>query len=292
MKDLLKMYSYESVHGSEQEKELADWIGKWLEKHGVEYSRAGNNIYQLEKEGRPILSAHLDQVQTNGRAVHFYQDDQGHIRGYNEKYEQTSLGGDDKNGVWIILKLLEDGITDINFIISAGEESGCIGIKALERTGVLKSISPSQFCIVLDRRGNKDVLDSGSGGSYCKTLAQDICNYLGDMSVTSGSLSDTSTICAYCESVNMSVAYEAPHTAAEHTDYNRLLAIKEYVKKLVTDFVHYSTSPSVYKKVTTTTTYYGTSRRTSSKLFKDDIDDDTSYQEYYNKYYGGCYGGY
>lgn len=277
MKDLLKMYSYESVHRTEQETALADWICKWLDKHGVEHVRTGNNIYQMRKEGRPILSAHLDQVKTNGRAVHFYQDDQGHIRGYNENYEQTSLGADDKNGIWIILKLLEEGVRDINFIISAGEESGCLGIRALEKLGVMKFIDSSQFCIVLDRRGNNDVLDSGGSTTYCKTLAQDICNFLGDMSVASGSLSDTATICTYCESVNMSVAYESPHTSVEHTNMKRLYEIKEYVKRLVTNFVHYSTDPKVYNKKTVTTNYYpycnstNTSKRTTD-LF--DYDDD------------------
>ena len=96
----------------------------------------------------------------------------------------------------------------INFIISAGEEVGCVGIKLLEDHKVLDKIEAlDTWCIVLDRRGCDDVLDSGSGSTYCKTLAQDICNYLGDMSVTSGSVSDTATICEYCESVNMSVAY-------------------------------------------------------------------------------------
>lgn len=275
MKDLLKMYSFESVHNSEQETELADWICNRLNQLGIkDYTRDVNNIYKLNQEGRPILSAHLDQVRTNGRAIHFYQDSQSHIRGYTENFEQTSLGGDDKNGVWIILKLLEEGVKDINFIISAGEECGCLGIKALEKSGVLVSIDASQFCIVLDRRGSQDVLDCGSGSTYCKTLAQDICNYLHDMSVASGSLSDTATLSTYCESVNMSVAYEAPHTALEHTDFNRLVKIKEYVKKLVTDFVHYSTPPTVYNRT-----------RTVKKYTKEE----KNLTEYYRDYYGGMY---
>lgn len=248
MKKLLKLYSFESVHLTPDETALANWLEQWFKDHDIKYNRHGDNFYCLEYPCVPILSAHLDQVKTNGKAVHFNLTPEHNIEGYNEDWERTSLGGDDKNGVWIILDLLEQGVK-FNFIISAGEETGCVGIGMLNTAKVLDKIKELQtFCIVLDRRGNKDVLESGGGTTYCKTLAQDICNYLEDMTVTSGSVSDTATICEYCESVNMSVAYEAPHTAKEHTDWKRLQEIRDYVKLLVTDFIHYPTPPSVYCK--------------------------------------------
>lgn len=290
MKHLLKLYSFESVHGSADETALANWLADWFKEHNIRVRRIGNNFMKLDKPCTPILSAHLDQVKTNGKAEHFVLTPEKHIEAYNANWERTSLGGDDKNGVWIILKMLEENI-DINFIISEGEETGCIGIHALEGQGLLEdNIKQLQtFCIVLDRRGSKDVLRSGGGTTYCETLAQDICNYLEDMSVTSGSLSDTATICKYCESVNMSVAYEAPHTAMEHTDWVRLQTIKDYVKSLVTDFIHYPTPPSVYNKSYTSSSYnyskginsYG---KTSKSKVKD-IDDDWEYDEYWSKFF-------
>lgn len=280
MKQLLKLYSFESVHGTPDEKALADWLEEWFVSHKVKYTRDGDNFYKLDERQEPILSAHLDQVKTNGRAEHFYLTPDKHIIAYNKDWERTSLGGDDKNGVWIIIKLLEDGLP-INFIISAGEEVGCVGIKALDSHKVLDNIIDlDTWCIVLDRRGGSDVLESGSGTTYCKTLAQDICNYLGDMSVTSGSISDTQTICEYCESVNMSVAYEKPHTAEEHTDWVRLQCIYEYVKQLCEDFVHYPTDPSVYVKKTYSY---------CSKKGKKDEEEYDSWDDYYsslrNRYY-------
>ena len=274
MKTLLKLYSFESVHNTPDEKALADWLEEWFVKHEVEYTRDGDNFYKLDQYQEPILSAHLDQVKTNGKAEHFYLTPDKHIIAYNKDWERTSLGGDDKNGVWIILKMLEKKLP-INFIISAGEEVGCVGIKLLDTGKVLDKIDElDTWCIVLDRRGSNDVLDSGSGSTYCKTLAQDICNYLGDMSVTSGSLSDTATICEYCESVNMSVAYEKPHQAEEHTDWVRLQCICDYVEQLCTDFVHYPTDPSVYVKKSW---YYN-----NSKKGKKDEDD---YDNWYDRHY-------
>jgi hypothetical protein len=243
MKDLLKLYSFESVHGTPEETAIADWIESFLRDHNIPFTRQGNNLYNLTYEDTPILSAHLDQVKTNGKAEHFVMTPEQHIIAYNKDWERTSLGGDDKNGVWIILKTLLQA--NVNFIISAGEEVGCVGIKEIDLTPIEKL---DTFCIVLDRRGSQDVLNGGGSTTYCSTLAQDICNYLRDMSVTTGSLSDTATICEFCESVNMSVAYEAPHTAKEHTDWRRLQEISSYVLSLVTDFVHYPTPPEVYCK--------------------------------------------
>lgn len=251
MKDLLRLYSFESVHKTDDEILIADFICGWLDNNGIDYNRKGNNIFRIRAEKTvPILSAHLDQVKTNGRAEHFFLRDDT-IHGYNCLYEHTSLGGDDKNGVWIILKCLEAGI-DIDFVISAGEECGCVGIRELEEANVLDNIFPDRFCIVLDRRGNWDVLEGGSASTYCKTLAQDICNYLvakdpdNNYKVTTGSLSDTATLCMYCESVNMSVAYDSPHSASETTNWKQLQKILEDVKLLCTEFVHYSTDPTVY----------------------------------------------
>lgn len=248
MKDLLKLYSFESVHNSDDETKIADWICKWLDTNSItDYTRVDNTVYRLGNFSKPILSAHLDQVKTNGKAVKFFMNDDEKIIAFNDKWERTSLGADDKNGVWIILQcLLKD--PDINFIISEGEESGCIGIKKLDNTGVLETfIDKEQFCLVLDRRGRTDMLKSGASTTFCSTLAQSLCNFLDqDFKVASGSISDTCTICQYCESVNMSVAYENPHTANEITDFKRLKEIRDAVLDILDGFIHYSTPPSVY----------------------------------------------
>ena len=282
MEQLIKLYSFESVYKTDDETAIADYICEEIEKAGGSYRREGNNIYNFSDSVKPILSAHLDQVETNGRAVHFAKDDKGVIKAWNEKWQRTSLGADDKNGVWIILQLIKK-YPNLNYIISSGEERGCIGIKHLDDEGILADkISDKQFCIVLDRRGANDVLSGGAGTTYCKTLAQDICNYLQDdrLTVTTGSLSDTATIGRYCESVNMSVAYDSPHTAKETTDFNRLNDILNYIDKLVSgDFVHYSTKPSVYTTYTSTArlyqTYYGKGKGNVKK--QEDLWDDEYY---------------
>lgn len=249
MKDLLKLYSFESVHGSPDETAIADWICKWLNSNNIkDYKRIGNTIYRLGVFDMPILSAHLDQVKTNGKAVKFFMNPDEKIIAFNDKWERTSLGADDKNGVWIILQALKTYPNDLNFIISEGEEKGCIGIKKLDTIGILaESISEVQYCLVLDRRGEKDMLKSGSGTTFCSTLAQALCNFTNqDFKVTTGSISDTCTLCGYCESVNMSVAYDNPHTSTEITNFKRLKHIKDTVLDIIKNFEHYSTPTSIY----------------------------------------------
>ena len=245
--DLLKLYSFESVHNTPDETAIADWICKKLDSIGVkDYKRVGNNIYRLSHK-EIILSAHLDQVKTNGKAVKFYlQDDK--IVAYNNKWERTSLGADDKNGIWIILQALEAG-KEIDFIISEGEECGCVGITALEDLGVLDAIDPSSFCLVLDRRGYQEILKGGSTDVYCATLAQDLCNFLGGpYNVGTGSISDTRVLCCYCESVNIATAYEGAHTSLETTNWQQLQELRDDILDVIDNFIHYSTDPNVYLK--------------------------------------------
>lgn len=249
MKDLLKLYSFESVHGSEDEKAICDWICKWLDAHEIEYHRLGNNIYKKGKSNI-YLSAHLDQVKTAGKAVKFFMKD-GIITGYNKYWCQTSLGADDKNGIWIILKALETYGNDVSFIISEGEEVGLVGIHVLDNQNILKLLLNERdtICLVLDRRGTREILDTGGSCKYCKTLAQDLCNFLGENFVVgSGSCSDTQVLSEYCESVNMSVAYDGAHSSTESTNFKELQHIADCVMSVLESFKHYNTPVSVYKK--------------------------------------------
>ena len=249
MKQLLRLYSIESVHPNEQE--ISDYIVSQLKELGADYSVNEYGITGCSKEykqGVPcmdiLLSAHMDQVKTNGAAKHFYMKDDC-IRGYLDNNQQTSLGADDKNGVWLILKALEDKLP-IQFIISRGEETGGVGIKGME-----DHIPSADICLVLDRRGYYEILKSGGGTNYCSTLAQCLCNFLGGKWQTGGgSFSDTQTICKRMESVNISTAYYKPHSAEEYTNWDELQDLRSVIGDVVNNFFHYPTDPSVYNKST------------------------------------------
>ena len=266
MKDLIRLYNIESVHPNEAE--MHAWLCAWLDGHEVKYETDGFNIYRLTGN-KVVLSAHMDQVETNGQAVHFYKDG-NIIRGYNKDYEQTSLGADDKNGVWIILKALEER-PDTDFIISYGEEVGCVGINSMKKI-LDKKLHQDMIALVLDRRGFGEILDKGSSKDYCCTLAQDLCNYWNRViveddlfKVGSGSVSDTNVLCEYCESVNIGVGYYNPHTEKEETDFEELSLVKDLVLNTLDNFVHYPCPVSTYKRSYTYGSYFDSYEKDSQQ---------------------------
>lgn len=245
MKDLLRLYKTHSP--SRDTNEMLLYLMGWLTEHNIQYQQKQGCIFNLTGQSGVILSAHMDQVKTNGRAVHFYKKDDC-IRGYTEDYEQTNLGADDKNGIWIILKILEQK-PDTQFIISTDEEIGCVGIHALDEAKYLDIINPkSNICLVLDRRGYGEILDKGGQGNYCATLAQVLCNYLGEPFRTgTGSASDTGIIADHCESVNIGVGYYNAHQSTEYTNWTELCSIKDKVLDIIEHFTYYPTMPDIYR---------------------------------------------
>ena len=255
MKDLVKLYSFYSVHNTDDEKSICDWLVNRLTDLGVkDIQRKDNTIWHFKDGNRVLLSAHLDQVATNGPVAHLYKDSKGIIKGYNKDWQRTSLGADDKNGIWCILKLIEDEF-DIDFIISEGEEVGCVGILSIEEH--IKD-STADIAIVIDRKGNTDILKGGGSDVYCDTLAGVLRNYWNSYEdnsyvVTTGSISDTKVICKHIESVNLCANYEGAHTKNETTDFNALQNTLSNLEMLLTEimsevFVYYPTPPDVYVK--------------------------------------------
>lgn len=281
MKDLLTLYSIYSPHKTDGEKQIADWIVKRLEQLGItNIKRDGNTLWHFEEGNKILLSAHLDQVSTNGPAVHFYKSKDDIIKAYNKDWQRTSLGADDKNGVWLILKMIEKG-SHIDFIISEGEEVGCVGISKIEKH--IKE-STADIALVLDRKGDKDILKGGSVDVYCDTLAGYLRNYWNfngsNYAVTTGSISDTRVICKYKESVNLSVNYDGAHTKNETTNWAGLQQTLANLLMLYKDFDnlnYYPTVPDIYVHKEYESKY---------SRVKSLFEDDDSGEDWYEKYYG------
>lgn len=88
------------------------------------------NIYAVKgnRESYPCVVAHMDEVhwrKTGSYAAHLVADSM--IVGYDHKRKRmTGIGADDKNGIWICLKCLEDCKT-VKCAFFVQEEVGCIG---------------------------------------------------------------------------------------------------------------------------------------------------------------------
>ena len=201
----------------------SDYVKEFLTNIGVEFNvDTYGNIYYLEHENAPLLSAHMDTVRKDADFCI------GDFLTESESDKIVSggiLGGDDKCGVYIILRALEEKKT-VNFIFSRDEEIGCLGIKALIKPKYVENKEIADkirnnctYCLVLDRRGNSDIICTQN--SYGSKEFEEALKKISDdggfgYKSEKGLCSDANTIRDYISTANLSVGYYNPHTQKEY----------------------------------------------------------------------------
>ncbi len=174
-------------------------------------------LYRLEP-GKPLVCAHMDQIgispcvrvefETNGEPI---------VKGFDAAGKQTNLGADDKNGIFIALKLIQSFGKDINFIFSVEEEIGGVCRNFLRNFSKERTDS-IPYALIFDRKGRGDVIGTNNG--YCKedfeNAVLDIVDKFGYKRST-GTFSDCDHISEFIPCVNLSCGYYNAHTANEYT---------------------------------------------------------------------------
>lgn len=167
--DLVKIYS-----PSKNEINVMKYITEKLEKLGVKYilhdhsAEYGGNtpviIAKLEKNCddeklKPIsLSAHMDVVEPSKDLDVYVKD------GLVKTRTKTTLGGDDKGGVAIILETFENLVennlphNDIFAVITPSEEIGLLGAKSIKWEEIPSEFMPAKDMLVLDNGGGSDLV--------------------------------------------------------------------------------------------------------------------------------------
>ena len=151
MEKLMALYGISSPSG--REGKMAKFIIEELKKMEIPFrqDRYGN-IYAVKgnRESYPCVVAHMDEVhrrKTGSYAAHLVADSM--IVGYDHKRKRmTGIGADDKNGIWICLKCLEDCKT-VKCAFFGQEEVGCIGSSHAD----MSFFSDCRFVIQCDRKG-------------------------------------------------------------------------------------------------------------------------------------------
>lgn len=206
------------------------------------------NIYSMEHDNIPIMSAHMDTVRKNTDfCIGAFLSNQEE----NEKiFTGGILGGDDKCGVYIILKLLQNG-KKVNFVFSRDEEIGCLGIRDwVKDLKIVERLKTLPYGLVLDRRGNTDIICSEN--SYgTKEFENDLVGVsetkvkeiLEDGSIIEknkyiykperGLCSDANTISNYISCANLSVGYYSPHSEKEYIIRADLETAYDYVCDII-----------------------------------------------------------
>lgn len=230
LKDLLMINS-----PSSKEDEMINFILEYVADKSYDVTTdAVGNIY-IKKgtaEVYPCVVAHMDEVhKPNANKIIVEAD--GVIFGYDPVSGGTvGIGADDKNGIWVALKLLEKFDTlKVAFFI--GEEVGCVGSKASD----LEFFKDCGYVVQCDRKYGKDFISKISGDSLCseefiKTCDLEKYGY----KPTSGLMTDVQAlrnrgVKASC--CNISCGYYNPHTSSENIHKDELYNCLNFVENII-----------------------------------------------------------
>ncbi len=185
----------------------------------VFYDEIGNlYITKGNAKSYGCFIAHMDEVHQT-RSKYFKTHIIGNtIYGYDHRAESFSgIGADDKNGIYIILKLLEEA-KEMKAVLFVEEEIGCIGSRGAD----MQFFDDCRYAVQIDRKGNKDFITTAAGQELCSDSfyeATEAAKY--GYTKTVGAMTDIMQLkenglnIAGC---NLSCGYYNPHTDNENTN--------------------------------------------------------------------------
>ena len=220
-----KMYNLKNLCQM-KERTLFDNLVKTLKKYYPEKNIKVKKYDYIFVEGKDkvMLNAHLDTVH-HKTLINIFHD-----KAKNVIWSPEGIGGDDRCGVYAILKVLEANYKPY-ILFTTGEESGGIGAYAFT-DDFPKNEFNIKYIVGLDRRGVNDAV-------FYNIVNYDFIDYIlsYDFKEEYGSFSDISIISPSWEvcSVNLSVGYYHEHTKHEYIKVDHLQQTINKVINLIID---------------------------------------------------------
>lgn len=154
---LCQLYSIHAPSGYEWK--IIKFVRQWIDEHVPEvetrFDKYGN-LYITKGEagvGYPTLACHMDQVQKLHSEDFEVKEDDGKLYGWSEQNQrQEGLGADDKNGIYICLRCLEE-CPRLKVFMAVGEEKGCIGSNRAD----MSFFEDSLYVLEPDCKGGEEV---------------------------------------------------------------------------------------------------------------------------------------
>lgn len=244
MELLKRLYAINSKSGSEAaieelvRNELADV------ECTIEEDDFGNLfITKGEAESYAGVTAHLDEVHEPVCRSIVTEGDM--VYGLDAKGHRVGIGADDKNGLWVILKLLHivPQLKAVLFVeeektmIDGEEVAGCRGSRACS----LSAFDNVRYLLAIDRKGRADVVTTSKGGIVlCDKglLPEAILAEYGYACVEGGrtdvtALRERGLTIPCC---NISCGYYNAHKSDEYTLFSELEHTLRFVAALVERF--------------------------------------------------------
>lgn len=233
---LLSMLTYCRCHGSEGERQFTERFIKSLPgvypMYGPKEEVAAYVVEVLSEDGTypPVLfSAHLDSVHWIEAGPRQPVDFDANL-GLALTVEKQPLGADDATGVWLLTRMINEGVPGV-YVFPRGEEKGGIGSSLLADHHA-EWLSQFDYAIAFDRRGTGDVITHQSCGRCCsdefaKALAASLNEFgLYYAPCDGGVFTDTANWIEHIpECVNVSCGYDHEHSADELQDVDHAQAL-------------------------------------------------------------------
>ena len=209
------------------QEDLKKYLEGRLKEYG--YEPINGDGFLFAKGNIPVLlTAHMDTVHDE-LVRKFYvikRKDGNHII-----TSPQGIGGDDRCGIYIVLKVLDAGFKP-DILFCEDEEKGGKGSGKFIRTEYIDDLVNHKYMIELDRANSDDAVfydcDNKEFTEYIETET--------GFNEAWGSFSDISNLApvAHVAAVNLSVGYYHAHTVREEVVWEEMMKTEKIVEKLLT----------------------------------------------------------
>lgn len=266
-KQLLAVYTH-TYH----EDYMIKFITKHLESKGYDYTvdKVGNiYVTKGETEYYPCVCAHTDTVHRNHREINVNEREvKGRLELFgtftddDHEYEMetpTGIGGDDKAGVFVCLRLLEQ-LPVLKVALFVAEEYGCIGSRNCDReffkdVGYVIEYDAPEFHMITYHCDGTQLFDE-NGDFFTKTYPI-IKNYFKDKTrLYYHPYTDVSILKRYFDfsCINLSVGYYNLHSDSEYVIVDEVEQAFEMGVEIITklgnnkyEFISDTATPQEYE---------------------------------------------
>ena len=184
----------------------------------------------------PCVAAHLDEIHAPSQREEVVEGDI--IYTVDDLWNRVGCGADDKNGLWVILNLLQtEPILKVALFVQEERDAdiaGCRGARACD----LSFFTDVKFVIECDRKGASDVVCIGKGDIFLcnhdfisQTILQKY-NY----EMVSGGKTDVVELKMRGLNIpvcNVSCGYYNAHKNSEYTKFSELKNCLDFVKSIL-----------------------------------------------------------
>ncbi len=189
----------------------------------------GDGFLYVKGSDPVLVTAHMDTVHKQKcKDIKEIKKD-----GKKALWSPQGIGGDDRCGIWMIVKMLSETNYRPSVLFCEDEEIGGVGSSKFCRTVYVDELRELKYLIELDRAHENDAVFYNCGN---KEFQKYIMETTG-LEKEYGSFSDIGHLSPACDkaSVNISCGYYNQHTLEEYVVFKELKANYDKVLKLMKD---------------------------------------------------------